>query len=849
MADSFAGGGAIPVEALRVGADAFASDLNPIPVLLNKVVLEYIPHYGQQLANEIRKGGIWIKEQVEQELAEFYPKDPDGATPIAYLWARLITCEGPGCGAQVPLMRTLWLSKKSNRSTALRIIPNLREKKVDFEIIQNAKARDVEEGTIRHGFAKCPICGYTTPVTSIRRQLQARHGGSADAQMFVVVTTQEGQQRRFYRLATARDMKITARAREVLEQYQHEHQEPIRLVPNEPLPPQGTLGFRVQLYGMAHWGDLFTPRQALALTRLVRMVKEVGSYLSSRYDKDFAKAVQTCLGLAVNRIVDRASCLCTWRPQADQEKVEHVFTRQALSMTWDFAEGNLLSSGTAGWNDAYEAPAMLVESLSEAHLPSGTFIRASATAHHLSNGAANAFVTDPPYYDAVPYADLSDFFYVWLKRSVGDLYPDLFTESLTPKNEECVVDEVKGHDKAYFEQLMGKAMAEGCRILAPNGICTVVFAHKSTAGWEAQLQAMIDAGWTITGSWPIDTEMGTRLRAMDSAALASSIHLICRPRKNPDGSFRIHDIGDWREVLHELPERIHEWMPRLASEGVIGADAIFACLGPALEVFSRYSSVERADGERVPLREYLEYVWAAVSREALNMIFQGADTSGFEADARLTAMWLWTLSTSESAKEIGNGKSNGKLIQSEGYAEEDGEDEKERSHKQVVGGYVLEFDAARKIAQGLGANLDKLTTFVEVKGSTARLRSVSERGRSLFEKDAGEVIIGRPRKREKAQQLAMFSMEELEESFESKGSSDFPAFTMGNTTLDRLHQSMLLFATGRSDALRRFLREDGVGTDQRFWRLAQALSSLYPPGSEERRWVEGVQNLKKNLGL
>ena len=170
-------------------------------------------------------------------------------------------------------------------------------------------------------------------------------------------------------------------------------------------------------------------------------------------------------------------------------------------------------------------------------------------------------VTDPPYYDAVPYSDLSDFFYVWFKRSLPGRSE--FASQLTPKKEECIVDEVKGKDRAYFEATMKQAMAEGRRVLSPDGIGIVVFAHKSTAGWEAQLQAMIDSGWIITGSWPIDTEMGTRLRAHESAALASSVHLVCRPRENPDGSVRTDEIGDWRDVLAALPRRIHDWMPRL----------------------------------------------------------------------------------------------------------------------------------------------------------------------------------------------------------------------------------------------------------------------------------------------
>ncbi|MFO8009276.1 MAG: DUF1156 domain-containing protein, partial [Dehalococcoidia bacterium] len=190
-------------------------------------------------------------------------------------------------------------------------------------------------------------------------------------------------------------------------------------------------------------------------------------------------------------------------------------------------------------------------------------------------------------------------------------------------------------------------------MLAPNGMGVIVFAHKSTSGWEAMLQAIIAAGWVITGSWPIDTEMGSRMNAMGTAALASSVHIACRPRENPDGSLITAYIGDWRDVLDELPKRIHQWMPRLYHEGVMGADAIFACLGPALEVFSRYSAVEKTSGERVELREYLEYVWGAVAREALDMLFEGADASGFEEDARLTAMWLWTLRT---VPQNGNGQ-------------------------------------------------------------------------------------------------------------------------------------------------------------------------------------------------
>ena len=385
---------------------------------------------------------------------------------------------------------------------------------------------------------------------------------------------------------------------------------------------------------------------------------------------------------------------------------------------------------------------------------------------------------------------------------------------------------------------MGVACSEARRVCQPGGVGVIVFANKETAGWEAMLSAMISAGWILTASWPIDTEMGSRLRGQNSAALASSIHLVCRPRENPDGSLRTADIGDWRDVLAELPRRIHEWMPRLAEEGVVGADAIFACLGPALEIFSRYSRVEKASGEIVTLREYLEYVWAAVAKEALAQVFKDADTAGFEPDARLTAMWLWTLNAGGSGGE-------------ESAADDDqaGGDEGEegKSKGKAKGGFVLEFDAARKIAQGLGASLEDLSALVEVSGDSARLLPVSERTRHLFGKDQEDAPTA-GRKKKAAPQMDLFA-ELTKVGADETAWQDKAVRKVGETTLDRIHQSMILFASGRGEALKRFLVDDGAGKDQRFWRLAQALSALYPASTHEKRWVDGVLARKKGLGL
>ena len=328
--------------------------------------------------------------------------------------------------------------------------------------------------------------------------------------------------------------------------------------------------------------------------------------------------------------------------------------------------------------------------------------------------------------------------------------------------------------------------------------------------------------------------MGSRLLAQDKAVLGSSVHLVCRPRENPDGSVRTDEVGDWRDVLAELPRRIHDWMPRLAEEGVVGADAIFACLGPALEIFSRYSRVEKASGEAVTLGEYLVQVWAAVAKEALTMIFTGADATGFEEDARLTAMWLWTLNTN----------AKGETLKAEG-------EEEERTRRRTAvarsggGGFALEFDAARKIAQGLGAHLEDLASLVAVEGETARLLPVAERADHLFGKDEGKAT---PIRRKRGPQMELFKP--AQEADPGGGHLRRNQSREGGRHRPRPRSP-------KHDSLRRwpqrsletFLVEDGAGNNTRFWTLAQALSALYPASTDEKRWVDGVLARRRDSGF
>jgi putative DNA methylase len=507
----------------------------------------------------------------------------------------------------------------------------------------------VGEGTSKRSSLTCPLCGYTTPRINVEAQANQSR---PKERLIAVATTKEGTVGKKYRLPNKKDELAINASRQKLDARIKRHTGKLTLIPSEELPYLRSI-FNVHVYGYRDWGSLFTERQKLAITTMFDCVERARQQLTrDNEDAEFATAVATLLAFCADRIVANCNTLSWW--VISWEVASSAFARQALGMVWDFTEIYPFAE-EEGWFKVCEWVSESLEVLGRVPTERGTAVQSSADVLPLPDHAAHVGFTDPPYYDAVPYADLSDFFYVWLKRSIGPLYPELFSAELSPKKSEIV--ELAGRNpsyayktKNYFETRMSKAFEALRVVIGPSGIIVIVFAHTATESWEALLQAALNAGLVVTGSWPIDTEKTNRPRAQSSATLSSSVHIVCRPRENLDDLVGTDEIGDWRDLLQELPRRIHAWMPRLAEEGVVGADAIFACLGPALEIFSRHSRVEKASGEAVTLQEYLEYVWAAVAKEALALVFKDADTAGFEADARLTAMWLWTLQTGESMR-------------------------------------------------------------------------------------------------------------------------------------------------------------------------------------------------------
>jgi len=856
VVDPFAGGGSIPLEALRLGCEAFASDLNPVACLILKVMLEDIPRHGPNLADELRRVGREVKEAAEKELAEFYPSDPDGAKPIAYLWARTVRCETPNCGAEIPLMRSFWLCKKPKRKIALRykIVRTAgKPPGVEFEIFEPKSEKEIHDGTVTRARATCLCCNTVLSPDRVRAQLREQRGGAdvvfdekgrrtGGARLLAVVTLRPGEKGRHYRLPTERDYEALWKARkrinEILDEWENGGKKGLCPVPDETTPAGGGSGagraFSVQKYGMMRFGDLFTVRQKLALATLTRLTSSLGA----------DSPAKEALSLALTRAANAGCSLCRW--DITRESHQGVYSRQALPIVWDFSEGISVSGATGGLETALAWVHNVVAAWPASGI--GQVQCVDAGDSPLPEESVGVWFTDPPYYDAIPYSDLSDFFFIWLKRALSEnqLMRDPFDSdnTLTPKMYEAVQDETKEvegrpKDSAFFEETMARAFAEGRRVLKEDGVCSVVFAHKTTEGWEALLSGMIRGGWTITGSWPISTEMGSRLRAMDSAALATSVHLVCRPR--PDDA----PIGDWGDVLRELPKRVGDWIERLQGEGIRGADLVFSCIGPALEIFSRYSKVETAEGREVGLPEFLEKVWEVVGRTALEQVLGTAEAKArngaagaVEEDARLTALFLWTLQSTNA--------DNG------GDKKETNKDSGNLEHKVQPKGFSLTFDVVRRFAQPLGIHLDEWEgRIIETKKGVVRLLSIAERAQPLFGEEGADVAADRIEKDPLGSaQLSLFpeDMDRPAPGLKIRGRRKRRGIDVSDeslktrreaTTLDRVHAAMLLQAGGRANALRVLLKAEKERGPY-FERLANALSALYPKGSEEKRLLDAM---------
>jgi len=664
--DPFGGGGSIPLEALRLGCETYSNDYNPVAVLIQKCTLEYPQKYGKPLdtkesllgdkkikmtsnnplLEDVKSWGEWILEEAKKEIGRFYPKDDDGSIPVGYLWARTVLCQNPSCGAEIPLMRQYWLAKKDKKSVALK--PYVENGKVEFEIVGQSihfpSDLNPELGTVSRAVVTCPICQTSIDDKTTRRLFKE---GKAGQRMIVVVLHNPKIKGKFYRLANEKDLEVFKEAEKYLEVKRKKliDEWGIDPVPDEEMNQDDPTTVAGRGYGFKVWGDLFNSRQKLALITFVEKVRQ--SYkkmLEAGYGKEYVKAVVSYLGLGIDRLADYDSTLCVWHVSKDI--MAHTFGRQALPMTWDYIEINPFSDSTGNWNESFGYLLRVLghcSQISISQTPNTQFIipkitQSSATSLPYPDNYFDAVFTDPPYYDNINYSVLSDFFYVWLKRTIGDLYPEIFSTPLTPKSGEIIADPnrhgSKEKSKEFFEKNLKKTFQEIYRILRPGGVTVIVYAHKSTEGWETLINSLLDSGLVVTAAWPINTEMQERLNANETASLASSIYIVARKMdRSPTGFYN--------QVREELKNHLFQKLDRLWAEGIGGADFFISAIGSAIEIFGKYEKVMDYEGNIIRADRILEDVRKIATDYAVHQILHNGFAGEINELTRFYVLWRW----------------------------------------------------------------------------------------------------------------------------------------------------------------------------------------------------------------
>lgn len=654
--DPFAGGGTIPLEAQRLGLEAHASDLNPVAVLINKALIEIPPKFSGQppvspdvamdqlahpwpratgLAEDVRRYGLWMRDEAEKRIGHLYPKAtlPDGsqATVIAWIWARTVTCPNPACGITMPLVRSWWLGKKKGKEAY--VVPSVVNGNVHFTIGHDLKNAPTEgnDGTVSRTGAVCVGCG-----TAVERDYIKTEGRSGHMGAQLMATVAEGNRTRIY-LAPTPEHEAAAQ------------------VPRPMDVPLQELGYHPKdiwtpPYGLTTFADLFTARQLTALTTFGDLVSEVrvrvredalaaGMPEGDRLEAGgtgaaaYADAVATYLGLAASKLADLNSVIVNW--YVSRESTSSTFARQALPMTWDFAEVLVLGENTGSFHNALK---MLVGSLSCcADGPVASVEQGAAQSVDLD---AAVISTDPPYYDNIGYSDLSDFFYVWLRRSLRLIHPNLLSTVLVPKSEELVANPYRHSGKIgahkFFESGFQEVFRKARESALSDFPITVYYAFKqsetdtvgeASTGWETLLEGMIRSGWAVTATWPLRSERTGRAISQETNSLASSIVLALRPR--PEDASRT----DRRQFVETLKAELPAALKDLQQGAIAPVDLPQAAIGPGMAVFSRYSGVLEPDGSKMSVRSALARI-----NEILDQVLNEQE-GDFDATSRFAIAW------------------------------------------------------------------------------------------------------------------------------------------------------------------------------------------------------------------
>jgi len=823
--DPFAGGGSIPLEAIRFGCETYAFDYNPVAVLIEKGIIEWPQKYGVEreisikqaferelkeagysnsqiknikkgthkslreeetikvnfLAHLVEKYSYKILKETIEDIREFYPEetytDFVGARelehekdwiPVGYIWCRTIPCQNPNCEADIPLIKQFWLSNKKNKKIAYRPIVDKEKEEIRFEILEgkNLKEKmkngfDPKESTISRGNAECLICEQVTKAKQVKELAKNDKMGQ---RMVAVVAHHKKETGKKYRSATKEDMKRFEKAKEKLEIKQKELEKEFGMnpIPDEETPEGKGSGaeraFSVGNYGLSEWGDLFNPRQKLSLLTFIEKIRNLDDITDAFEDfknplevdkKHLSKVINGYLSIIFSNFLNRMSTLTMWYIQG--EKIQPTFSRNALPIVWDYVEIYPDNKSSGSWqnNTKDVIDGIKTHSLDNENIKCK---KMSATSLPFENNSLDAVFTDPPYYDNVPYSYLSDFFYVWLKRIIGDKFSELFSTPLTPKSDEIVAYSYgeNGFEggKKFFESMLEKSFQEIHRVLKTDGIATIVYAHKTTDGWETMLNSLVNSGFVVTASWPIHTEMKTRLRAAASAALASSIYMVCRKTER-------EELGFWKDIKPQIKKRVEEKLHQFWNKGIVGGDFFISAIGPGMEIYSQYENVEKYSGEEVTTLDLLEYIRSITTDFVVNNLLKDAPSTEVDSASQFYLAYRWTYLDNK-----------------------------------------VEFDDARRIASGMGIEVDEFS------------------GKHGFVKQSRKYtsVLG-PQDREEVEKI--------------------------DNMVDVMHKCVLLWDEGKQDEIKRLLSETGYGQKPAFWQFCQAVAETLLNGNKEKQLLEG----------
>jgi putative DNA methylase len=658
--DPFAGGGTIPLEAQRLGLEAHASDLNPVAVLINKALIEIPPKFAGRapvfpdaaaqrnswpkatgLAEDVRRYGSWMRDEAERRIGSLYPKatleDGSKATVIAWIWARTVACPNPACGIEMPLVRSWWLGKKKSKEAY--VVPTVVDGRVEYSIGHDPKLAPTKDtdGTVGRLGATCIACGSAVPLEYVRSQSRQVGLGAQ-----LMATVAEGNRARVYLAPSTEHVEAASVER------------PADVPPGELFDWPGRIN--VVRYGLTTFASLFTNRQLTALTtfsdlmgdareRVLRDALAAGLPEGSRLEQGgtdaaaYADAVATYLGLVMSRLTDYSSSITTWASNPQMEILRNVFARQAIPMAWDFAEGNPFAGSSGGLDIMLRAVTRAIEQVPGSGKGEANQADAASAIHQDHQLVS----TDPPYYDNIGYSDLSDFFYVWLRRSLRAIHPGLLSTMLVPKTDELVANPYR-HDGAegarlFFESGFTTVFARARESALGNYPITVYYAFKqaeleadglASTGWETILSGIVSSGWTVTGTWPVRSERSGRMISIGTNALASSVVLVLRPR--PEDAPIIDRMGFLAELRASLPESLQN----LQKGNIAPVDLAQAAIGPGMAIFSKYSEVVEPSGEPMSVRDALHAI-NAILAEVLSQ--QEGD---FDDNTRWCVTWFET---------------------------------------------------------------------------------------------------------------------------------------------------------------------------------------------------------------